>query len=353
MACHTNDHIAMETLMQPGRRASLSSILLDVVVDRPAYSKSVRFKEDIEEFRHFLQLDRPSIISSRASSDEERDSELYENDAQAMGDNDDNVSDDGNWEIRTPNLQGDPASLKSRLVRVEKFFLDFDNTLVGIVGCLNVAFEKLVVARFTLDHWKTSSEVVAGYHDSILKDRSTDGYDYFRFRVKLSKVGHLEAKTMLICVRYEVNGQEYWDNNNMMNYEVNFIRKAKPKSMPRSRHDTAKHAFVSGRHAASSPRPRSIPAYFDNLVQNNFDRHKGSLYPSQRKGRDDPIGVAFANRYDFGASLSRAPATATIKPQVEAIQPRADRSQSELSPDRPTIGSQEYHELIQKYCFVR
>lgn len=35
----------------------------------------------------------------------------------------------------------------------------------------------------------------------------------------------MEAKTLYFCIRYYVNGQEYWDNNNGTDFQVDFRKK--------------------------------------------------------------------------------------------------------------------------------
>jgi hypothetical protein len=91
-------------------------------------------------------------------------------------------------------------------VRVERVFLSSDNkTLVGSVAVANLAFHKHVVARFTLDYWKTTSEVIAEFNHDIRQPKR-EGYDRFNFNIKLADQANLEAKTMFFCVKYVVNG---------------------------------------------------------------------------------------------------------------------------------------------------
>ncbi|MGG6497930.1 UNVERIFIED_CONTAM: CBM21 domain-containing protein, partial [Bacteroidetes bacterium 56_B9] len=82
-----------------------------------------------------------------------------------------------------------------------------------------ISFHKQVVARFTLDYWKTTSEVAAEYNNDI-RTPSMDGCDRFNFHIKLSDQANIDNKTLLLCVRYSVAGQEFWDSNNMMNYQI-------------------------------------------------------------------------------------------------------------------------------------
>jgi len=83
-----------------------------------------------------------------------------------------------------------------------------------------------------LDYWKTTSEVIAEFNHDIRQPKR-EGYDRFNFNIKLADQANLEAKTMFFCVKYTVNGKEYWDNNNSTNYQVDFKKKAKPQTARR------------------------------------------------------------------------------------------------------------------------
>ncbi|ORY15103.1 putative phosphatase regulatory subunit-domain-containing protein, partial [Clohesyomyces aquaticus] len=192
----------------------------------PTYSKAVHFNEDIEQVRHFLQVDRPIAVSAGSSP-----VETYDSDAEyPFGYEEGYKPALPEWEIKLTNFPSETFERKTMPVRVERIFLASDHkTLVGNVAVANIAFQKLVVARFTLDYWKTTSEVVAEFNQDVRKKQTNDGYDRFNFNIKLADQANLASKTLLLCVRYNVNGQEFWDNNGSMNYQVDFIRKTKQK----------------------------------------------------------------------------------------------------------------------------
>jgi hypothetical protein len=365
----------------------------------PTFSKAVHFNDDIEQVRHFLQVDRPIAVSAGSSPVETYDSESdYPFD-----------SDSGypvparkvEWDIKLSNFPRDSFERETLPVRVERIFLAADNkTLVGNVAVANIAFHKLVVARFTLDYWKTTSEVVAEYNNDVRKKQVNDGYDRFNFNIKLADQANLESKTLLLCVRYNVNGTEYWDNNNNMNYQVDFIKKAHPKSGMRSGKPLKPSvAIPRSRHSPGSGRPRSYPSAFEDDFSNGFDT-KYQFGPSKVLLGDQPHNsirlknkankstlvdhglrhgsqqghLGFSNRYDFGASLTAALNTAqsalgdrsgikmkepskdngeiaskSAAPAVNAAGPTPDA----ISSEKPDLQSAEYNELIQKFCFVR
>lgn len=360
----------------------------------PTYSKAVHFNEDIEQVRHFLQVDRPIAVSAGSSPVETYDSE-------SEYPFDDKKSRGPEWEIKLANFPTtETYERQTQPVRVERIFLASDNkTLVGTVACANIAFHKLVVARFTLDYWKTTSEVVAEFNHDVRKKQKDDGYDRFNFNIKLADQANLESKTLLLCVRYQVNGQEFWDNNNSINYQVDFTKKTKQKSSKGG--NGPLRAIPRSRHSPPAPRPRSMPVgSFDDDFGHGFEFGSGRgvfgespnssirLKPKQKRGtffpdqapRRQPTGQAFSTRYDFGASLSAAlsnaqnalgvrsgiknagadkgrkgyfdKASAAGNSTVSAAPVPGTRPDA-LSSEKPDLQSAEYNELIQKFCFVR
>ncbi|KIO20556.1 carbohydrate-binding module family 21 protein, partial [Tulasnella calospora MUT 4182] len=116
-------------------------------------------------------------------------------------------------------------------VKMESLVLAEDGTtLKGSVVVKNLAYDKRVAARFTMDWWQTTSEVVAKYAESVSAPpphaSSIDTtHDRFVFQVKLADVlSKIEEKTMFVAVRYNSAGREMWDNNAGANYEVKFER---------------------------------------------------------------------------------------------------------------------------------
>ncbi|KAG8889949.1 hypothetical protein FRB98_001995 [Tulasnella sp. 332] len=116
--------------------------------------------------------------------------------------------------------------------------------LKGTILVRNLAFDKRVMARFTMDWWQTTSEVAARYmhpsarlpsHTSTspspstpLPDPTRIGCDRFEFSVKLGDaMSKIEDKTLMLCLRFGVNdGNEWWDNNEGRNYRIGFEKKA-------------------------------------------------------------------------------------------------------------------------------
>ncbi|KAF2736228.1 hypothetical protein EJ04DRAFT_598252 [Polyplosphaeria fusca] len=366
----------------------------------PTYSKAVHFNEDIEQVRHFHHIDRPIAVSAGSSPVETYDSESE----YPFGYDDGHRSTVPEWEIKLANFPGDSFERQAAPVRVERIFLASDHqTLVGTVAVANISFHKSVAARFTLDYWKTTSEVAAEFNHDVRKKQSNDGYDRFNFNIKLADQANLESKTMLLCVRYNVSGQEFWDNNASMNYQVDFVKKAKKQERKqKSRSSGVTGAIPRSRHSPPAPRPRSMPVgSFDDDFSHGFDskfefgtrgiigdspstsirlkpksKRTTNLFPDQAPRRA-ASGQTFSTRYDFGASLTAALSNAQsalgdrsgIKPAAASNSQSGYFNQSvttapksepalvpgtrpdALSSEKPDLRSAEYNELIQKFCF--
>jgi len=397
----------------------------------PTYSKAVHFDSHLEHVRHFLQVDRPLAVSAGSSP-----VEAYESEAEfPFG------GDDGSrprkqayeWEIRIANFPPETEERKGMPIRVERIFLSSDKkNLVGTIAVQNLAFHKLVVARFTLDYWKTTSEVVADYNNDIRK-KHTDGCDRFSFSINLADQANLENKTLFFCVKYEANGLQYWDNNNSVNYQVDFTKKPKTHTAKNTKTNPNPNSGLGARPMNALPRsgrsppatapgrPKSMPASFDDFTtgfDNNFGtfgqtsplslmgespiklkspRSRQEMVPEAPVRRAKPNAQAFGNRYDFGASLTAAMQSASaILGEQSGLPSRPDTKQSSrvvptvaakgavastqrlengvklpsvrqvssaiatgtvtskpsaLVSEKPSLQSQSYQELVDKYCF--
>ncbi|XP_061521997.1 protein phosphatase 1 regulatory subunit 3E [Phycodurus eques] len=88
-------------------------------------------------------------------------------------------------------------------------------SLSGFVRVLNLAFEKSVSLRYSLNNWITFMDSLASYvpHSS---DGATD-----RFSFKVVMPTYMEnGGTLQFAIKYTVDGDEFWDNNNGSNYKV-------------------------------------------------------------------------------------------------------------------------------------
>lgn len=382
----------------------------------PTFSKAVHFDSHLEHVRHFLQVDRPLAVSASSSP-----VDTYDSDTEYPFTSDEKPparAPPFEWDIIINNFPVETPSRKAQAVRFERVWLSNDHKfLIGSAIVANLAFQKSVTCRFTLDYWKTTSEVTAEYRSEITPRTSPHGHDRFNFSIKLDDLANLETKTLYFAIRYTVNGQEHWDSNGGTNFQVDFRKKMlpmngkkpvgaanrSPNSLPKSNRRS---------NVSNVPRPKSKPLGFDDFSGNprvNFDqsiheylgeqptplRLKSSKsttsIPSDNLSTrlSAPSGQAFANRYDFGASLTAAMQAAKDTMAKDGLQMKSGRKTSPPSssntarplskdsqpvvankhaasannalpavsgtgsPGAASIATSSYEEIVNKYCFVR
>ncbi|TEA14321.1 Protein phosphatase 1 regulatory subunit 3C [Colletotrichum sidae] len=400
-------------LVRPALRAS-SHRRPSSVPGTPTYNKAVHFDSQLEHVRHFLHMERPAAVSAGSSPADNYDSDTefpFEDGRSGSR------SPPFEWEIVTANHPTvDSPIRRSMPARLERVWLSPDQkNLVGSVSVANLAFQKSVTCRFTLDYWKTTSEIGAEYSTEIRPQDGVVGRDRFNFTIKLSDLANLESKTLFFCLRYNVNGQEFWDNNSGTNFQVDFRKKYLPQNGKRGIQGASSRPVLprSNRrsNSSSAQRPKSMPAGFDDFGNNDqmrFDKpiedylgesgaisglrlkakSAGNLADNFTQNLATPSGQAFSHRYDFVASMAALKQSASgvkekgsdglymkshrdIKVPTQQLQQSkssgniarpsapAVTKASDLAPVPGTsspnamIASSSYDEILNRYCFVR
>lgn len=231
--------------------------------DLGEHAKSVRFNDmGLESIVLFLRKQKPTAVSKTADTNEiptetedENDTDLSDyvqfrtrrNGSRAVEEQTEIhvASASSVPRVRVDFGPGTQGLLQNEHVVLERFELDNSTplTLRGSVLARNVAFQKWIAVRFTLDHWQTTSEV-AGQHISHVPSGTTgdEGWDRFSFAIKLEDYrGKLEHRSLHLCVRYSVDGREWWDSNHGDNYQFTFKSEkvVKPKSYASAFHEAS------------------------------------------------------------------------------------------------------------------
>ncbi|KNB06460.1 hypothetical protein FOXG_19678 [Fusarium oxysporum f. sp. lycopersici 4287] len=188
----------------------------------PTLYKSVRFDSDLENIRYFHEMDRPFDVSKDTSPVTDCDeTDLFPPPYKSLK----KRALPYEWELITPNFPHDTTARETMPVRLERVSLSNDQmAILGSLIVANLAFEKSVVCRFTFDFWNTIWETTAKY-DYKTNAGEIPGYDRFVFSIMLADTVDFEAQPLFICIRYAVNGQEYWDNNSGTNFQVDIIKR--------------------------------------------------------------------------------------------------------------------------------
>jgi hypothetical protein len=249
-------------------------------------TKAVHFNEDLEQVRHFLQNDRTVSISADSSPINEQKNTLVRPFPSNRS-----FSQPVQWEAT-----GFPSSNRDQqLIYFESLYLSADcGRLIGAVTVANTGFEKQVATIFTIDDWQTVSEVPAEYKWT---QKPMDTYDRFQFSIALPAQVNLPALALIFCIRYRVNGQEFWDNNAGKNYIVNFTQK-----MP---------LLKAGVHCNTS---------------------------------EGHLNNRFSDRYNLATSLRATTALLTAS---------FDTSSTPVSYNQSKLDSIAYKEIIEKLCYFR
>ncbi|KAF8914492.1 putative phosphatase regulatory subunit-domain-containing protein [Mucidula mucida] len=187
--------------------------------------KSVHFSSrHLTTVRTFKRTGKPAALLSLTASDTETESEVLERFPFPCS--------------ATPTyaLHSDPIPCPGSVRPVVVESLRLTNlTLQGTLLVKNVAYAKDVSVRFTLDDWRTTSEVAARYTASLsslpLATSSVftgevsagSSWDRFTFSIKLEDYSSsLAARTLYFAARYAAAGGEWWDNNMGHDYRVQF-----------------------------------------------------------------------------------------------------------------------------------
>lgn len=244
-----------------------------------ASKKSVQFDEQLEHVRYFYKSQSPISVKD--------DPPLMDTSA------DDYKLTKPNWPSRnTIFYQSDN---KIRMESIQLVDGDHDQmvnnnfVLQGRCRAANLSFHKLVSIRYTFDLWRTYQETTGLFHESIVSTSNT--WDRFSFSIPVE--AKQSTQSLYLALRYTVDEQEYWDNNNGMNYEVVITPDTEKKT-------------VTFEDATSIPTTNSTTT--TTVIASNVTRTptltsdiKQDLVP-KKKDATKVLG----KRYDFSVSLTAA-----------------------------------------------
>lgn len=250
--------------------------------------KVVHFDTKLEHVKLFLSQQKPEAVSRSGSpveTETEDEPEAFPFPAMAGA--------QAGLSLQLPNFT---YPLNHDLdVYLETLELATDGkSLKGIVRVRNLAFEKWVAIRYTLDNWSTVSEVSAEHHQTMSPQS-----DRFIFNIRLQDLlAKIEEKTMFIAIRYTVGGREIWDNNLGKNYQVGFIKNS-GSSTPAQQKRGSAWSTTAGQDKKMVELKREL----DRLVADDIDPSPLRSIPAFSETTGPP--TAFSSRYDFGNSFNQ------------------------------------------------
>ncbi|KAK0551610.1 hypothetical protein OC846_003206 [Tilletia horrida] len=269
--------------------AAPASFRAKSVPNTPTASKAVHFDPVLEHIKVFKHKQRPTAVSRDGSpehteteTEEEREFPFYQNwrkhaatvsspggasNGSAASTPTGDIGAAEQLVLRLPNFPSSAKMSVDRKVFLERAYLSDDlRSVKGTVQVQNLAFEKWVAIRFTLDNWATVCEVSAEHSESIKGGKS----DRFTFSIKLNELliwtrGQSETKTMFLCIRFTAAGQEFWDNNEDNNYQLDFRKRPALETVASSSKSRAESPSSVGRsHSRKVHSPNSTSAEFNS-----------------------------------------------------------------------------------------
>ncbi|ODQ78587.1 carbohydrate-binding module family 21 protein [Babjeviella inositovora NRRL Y-12698] len=179
------------------------------------------------------------------------------------------------WEIELSNFPAVNVDAKladsGMFVFLERIFISADKTyLTGHVAVRNLAYHKWVNARYTSDDWRTVIEVSAEFVPDIPRAMRKAGFERFVFKLPLvtlfnnkkkkkageapirhTSEGIIDAESInfqafQMCIRYNTDSREFWDNNHANNYAIKLHqikKRGANEETPRSKADQGVSLF--------------------------------------------------------------------------------------------------------------
>jgi hypothetical protein len=221
--------------------------------------------------------------------------------------------------------------------------------LQGTFIVRNLAFQKDVAVRFTMDEWSTVSEIKANWaahlptpfpsqQRSSVKDHDT--WDRFSFSINLSDytLPSLPSKVLYLVGRYTIPGEEYWDNCGGRNWRVKFkLVETDKAEVPSASSSKSLPNVIVSPPSASLP-VASLATASSSLSSTSFPNVSESpifsspvpIVKPPPSGRSDAIAQATAQRLRrFSLSNYVAPGGSTPPPTAKATSPSPNKVEQE------------------------
>ncbi|KAF8374626.1 hypothetical protein PRIPAC_81055 [Pristionchus pacificus] len=95
--------------------------------------------------------------------------------------------------------------------------------LTGQINVLNLAYDKKITIRYTMDGWLTHFELSASFSHKLFGNEDIDAFSF------VLAIPHQSSTRCEMCVSYTVSDGIFWDNNGGANYLLEWVaREEKP-----------------------------------------------------------------------------------------------------------------------------
>ncbi|KAE9391116.1 hypothetical protein BT96DRAFT_1062211 [Gymnopus androsaceus JB14] len=250
----------------------------------PTVPKAVKFDSRLEHVKLFLAEQRPLAVSRDGSPTDDTSGAESDFPSFIFGKS-------KSLKMTVANM---PPSLNLNTdIVMEEMKLSSDGfNIVGRIRVRNLSFHKWVA---------TTSEVTAKYLESAGGE-----FDVFGFTIRLSDLmARIEEKTLIVALRYNVDGREIWDNNFGRNYVVKFT-----KEMPKPVEQPSVSASGSDRDISSGSDISDLHSRLEKVVKKRDEAVAAPLsqpiLTSPEPTSPLKAETSLSSRYDFGAALKSA-----------------------------------------------
>lgn len=236
-------------------------------------------------------------------------------------------------------------------VFLERVFISQDRLLLnGHIAVQNLAFEKSVTVRYSLDNWLTIIEIPTKYNDTPPDILRRNNHDRFVFDIPLELLfnsfyiqrdndgNDATHKTYEFCIRYNTGSEEYWDNNDFKNYRIRLLKKTTPVEKPLASL-AGKH--VTPRYSLSYLKRRVLDSHIINKHESSSGQPSQPSQPSNEGGYRPlylPMFPLFNHRQDGHG-----------KDDHHHLHPPSELAR----PPHHFLDSKLYKELLDNYCFFK
>ncbi|KAF8638889.1 hypothetical protein AX17_001942 [Amanita inopinata Kibby_2008] len=294
----------------------------------PMLTKAVHFDSQLEHVKLFLAEQKPLAVSRDGSPTDDTSGTDSDFPSFIYGASDERSR--VTLSVRVNNMSMTVDRFAD--VALECLSLSPEGTsIMGRTRLRNVAYSKWLAVRFTFDGWLTTSEVTGKYLESI-----DSAFDRFVFVIRLNDLlPRIEGKTLILALRYSVNGREIWDNNGGQNYIASFSRMKNPTEKSRL-----------GDQDGSGNDFANLQSKLEKVVQcrnksgpTRFAEHMGREYnhPSGETASILRPSTSLSSRYDFENSLRNKGRTLPVFPESNRVTLSVSASNSIPWPEKCAI----------------
>ncbi|KAK6458365.1 regulatory subunit for phosphoprotein phosphatase type 1 [Scheffersomyces xylosifermentans] len=273
------------------------------------------------------------------------------------------------YRVTSHNIpMGQPQS-KNVYLKSINLLKDDNGYLFGLINVRNMAFEKDLMIKLTLNNWETNINLggsVVSYNRPL-----PNNFDQFKFRISMSDLlkGKPDSLEIQLCIKYTVNHNEvYWDNNNNNNYKIKIKAISGIKSYTYKKEEDEFPQFnelitklikfqASGNAGVSSATTATVNNGAKKSINSRYnldDEHEVSAKPRSISVAPPKLTRPPLLKHSFSSSDINTTTPHRYSQSYKAkhqMQSNSAANSTPLVQQRADFNSLSYTDLINNYCF--